>query len=210
MSIITPTQPTPTTATIKRPLTAADGFAAVLQFNTATPLPRPDSLEGLAAYLASDTGAIAIQDIDTMAQNALNRVNQQLQAALNANNIKNNTPIIIEIDKTGQISISDNPEKAKILEMLNNTPELVHAIRQAVALQQRSAMIQQYDEYLKAYHKAYAEGGARAAQVVSDRYLLLSSRFTYQFDETKNVTILVNGQSIKDWLSDTARIISKN
>ncbi len=208
--------PTPIPGLPAAPRTAsaspAGAFTSLLQLNlgTSNPLPRPTDLASLASYLQSDAGATLTQDIETMAKNAMDKVNTQLQTLFKAQNIANSPPIIIEIEKNGQISVSDNPEKAKILQILNNTPELVHAIRQAAALQERAALLEQYEEYLKAYRKAYAEGGPSAAQEVTDRYLLLSAKFSYQFDDIKGVTVRVNGQLIKNWLGDTAQALSKN
>lgn len=205
-SAITSTSAIPMAASLpKTAASSGSGFEYVLQL-TSLPAPRPD-LTSLADYLASDTGAIRTQNIQTLAQNAIERINTELKALLGDETMANMPPIIIQIDQTGHISLSDHPEKAKITQFLNENPDFEQTIRQAMVLQEQAAIISQYEAYLAAYYKAYAQGGAKAARAVTERYLTLTARFTYAID-AHGFTMKINGQSPQDWLASTTQTLA--
>lgn len=203
MSTINPNAVLPPTTSTKPTASAQSGGFEILLQNI-TRISRPTSLETLSDYLTSDEGGLALQDINIQAQNAVKRINTTLKRLLEGQNIDMSVPIIIEIDDNGLVSVGDNPNKTRIIQLLNENPELTQAIHQAASLQKRAALIDMYEAYLEAYYKAYAKGGAKAAREVTEKYFALTTDFTFNFDGANGFKTMINARSVKEFLEKIA------
>ncbi len=182
--------------------TQTGSFTTILDGLTTSALGRPSSLAALADYLKSDEGAAVVQDLNVQAENAVSHINSLLDQLLKANNIQLSGKVTIEIDQTGHVSVSDGADKAKITQLLNENPEVAQAIRHAASLLKRAALIDMYDAYLQAFYKAYAKGGIKAANEVSEKYFALTTNFTYSFDPKTGFQMDINAQKVEEYLKN--------